>query len=51
MAEVNDRKMNAANCAICESVSRRDFVRAVGMGALAGTVPLIGGQSTARPIR
>ena len=33
MAEVNDRKMAASDCSICSSVSRRDFVKAVGAGA------------------
>ena len=47
MAEVNDRKMAAPDCSICSSVSRRDFVKTVGRGALAGTVPLIGRTAAA----
>jgi hypothetical protein len=42
MADVNDRKDMASECAFCAAVSRRDFVRALGAGALAATVPVIG---------
>jgi len=47
MAEVNDRKTAAPDCSICESLSRRDFVRAVGASALAATVPLFGKTAAA----
>ena len=47
MAEVNDRKMTTHECSLCSPVSRRDFVRAVGMGALAGAVPYIGRAAAA----
>ena len=47
MAEVNDRKMTAQECSLCSPVSRRDFVKAVGFGALAGTVPIIGRSAAA----
>ena len=47
MAEVNDRKMTAHECSLCSPVSRRDFVKAVSMGALAGAVPFIGRTAAA----
>jgi hypothetical protein len=47
MAEVNDRRMTASDCSICSSASRRDFIKTVGAGALAGTVPLIGRTAAA----
>jgi hypothetical protein len=47
MAEVNDRKMTAHECSLCSPVSRRDFVKAVSLGALAGAVPFIGRTAAA----
>jgi Protein of unknown function (DUF3500) len=47
MAEFIDRKHAAADCSDCASVSRRDFVRTIGAGALAATVPLIGRNALA----
>jgi Protein of unknown function (DUF3500) len=42
MAEVNDRKMEESECSFCASMSRREFVRALGAGAVAASVPTIG---------
>jgi hypothetical protein len=42
MAESNDRKMKESDCSLCASLSRRDFIRSVGAGALAASVPIIG---------
>ena len=57
MAEVNDRKMAASDCSICSSVSRRDFVRAVGAAlsprrfpSSAGPRPRPGGPRWAEPL-
>ena len=40
MAEINDRETAATECSLCAPVSRRGFVKAVGAGAFAATVPL-----------
>ena len=44
MAEVNDRRMTESECPDCEtgSLSRREFVRGVGAGVLAASVPFLG---------
>jgi Protein of unknown function (DUF3500) len=47
MAEFNDRKTADSDCSFCSGVSRRDFVRTVGAGALAAAVPLIGRTAAA----
>jgi hypothetical protein len=46
MAEIDDREA-AIECSLCESVSRRDFLKAVGVSALAGSAPLIGKAAVA----
>jgi hypothetical protein len=42
MAELNDSRVKDSECSFCASVSRRDFIRSVGAGALAASVPIIG---------
>jgi hypothetical protein len=42
MADVDDRRVAESECAFCASVSRRDFIRALGAGALAASVPIVG---------
>lgn len=45
MAEVHDQNNQGSGCG--SALSRREFVRSVGMGALAASVPLIGRSGTA----
>jgi hypothetical protein len=47
MADVNECKLAASERAFLASVSRREFVRTIGAGALAAAVPLVGRASTA----
>jgi hypothetical protein len=47
MAEVNDRTKTELECTMCAAVSRRDFIRTVGAGALAASVPIIGRTAAA----
>ena len=48
MSSIKDRTTAGLECAFCTPVSRRDFVRTIGAGALASAVPIIGGTTTAR---
>ena len=45
MSAINDRKMTGLECSFCTPVSRRDFVRTIGAGALASAVPIIGSRT------
>ena len=49
MAEVNDRRMLESDCPDCAAVplSRREFVRGVGAGVLAASVPFLGRSAAA----
>ncbi len=47
MAEVNDPRTKDSACSFCAPVSRRDFMRTVGAGAVAASVPLIGSAAVA----
>ncbi|MGO9463193.1 MAG: DUF3500 domain-containing protein [Isosphaeraceae bacterium] len=47
MAEVNDPKLKELVCSFCAPVSRRDFMKTVGAGAFAASVPLIGTAAAA----
>jgi Protein of unknown function (DUF3500) len=47
MSAINDRKMTGLECSFCTPVSRRDFVRTIGAGALAAAVPIIGRSAAA----
>ena len=47
MVEVNDRKMTESDCSNRTSFSRRDFVKTVGAGAFAASIPLIGRTAAA----
>jgi hypothetical protein len=47
MAEINDPRRNESACQFCAPVSRRDFMRTLGAGAMAASVPLIGKVATA----
>ena len=47
MSAINDRKTAGLECSFCTPVSRRDFVRTIGAGALASAVPIIGQSATA----
>jgi len=47
MAEFNDRRIMESDCPDCASVSRRDFIRSIGAGALAASVPIIGKSAVA----
>jgi hypothetical protein len=42
MADVDDRRMREVDCSFCAAVSRRDFIKTIGTGALAASVPLVG---------
>ena len=50
MSEVNDRRMKESECSDCASVSRRNFIRTIGAGALAASVPIIGRTAAAEGI-
>ena len=47
MSAINDRKTTGLECSFCTPVSRRDFVRTIGAGALASAVPIIGRTAAA----
>src|SRR5579883_2365091 len=47
MADVNDRTAADSDCALCAAVSRRDFIRSIGVGALATSVPILGRTAAA----
>jgi hypothetical protein len=49
MAEVNDRRKTESDCPDCAaaSLSRREFVRGVGAGVLAASVPFLGKSAVA----
>jgi hypothetical protein len=47
MADVNDRTAMESECAMCSAFSRRDFIRSIGAGALATSVPIIGRTAAA----
>jgi len=49
MADFDDREAADLECSLCASVSRRDFFKAVSVGALASAVPLIGKAAAAGP--
>jgi hypothetical protein len=50
MRPINDRDNSVIECSSCTPVSRRDFVRAIGAGAFAATVPIIGKSTAAEPL-
>jgi len=39
MAEINDRETAVTECSLCAPMSRRDFVRTIGAGAIAAALP------------
>jgi len=47
MADVNGRTATESECAACASFSRRDFIKTIGAGALAASVPIIGRTAAA----
>src|SRR5438270_6311859 len=47
MADVNDRTATDSECATCAAFSRRDFIKTIGAGALAASVPIIGRTAAA----
>jgi len=47
MSSINDRIAAGLECSQCTPVSRRDFVRTIGAGALASAVPIIGSSAKA----
>lgn len=47
MAEVNDPRVTDSECATCAAFSRRDFIKTLGAGALAASVPIIGRTAAA----
>ena len=44
---VNDQTATDSECSMCAAVSRRDFIRTIGAGALAASVPIIGRTAAA----
>ncbi len=54
MTEVNDRRMKESDCSDCaaDSVSRREFARAVGAGVLVASTPFLGrSAAAAEPVK
>jgi Protein of unknown function (DUF3500) len=47
MSPINDRTTPGLECSFCTPVSRRDFVKTIGAGALAAAVPIIGQSAAA----
>jgi hypothetical protein len=50
MSLISDRKTRGLECSFCTPISRRDFVKTIGAGALAATVPIIGQSVAAGPV-